>query len=236
MASATVPKYIEIADALRRQASQTPAGEALPSESELAATFGVSRMTARQAVKSLQAEGLVYRVPGAGTFSSGSEKHRAMSQLRSFTSEMSEKGASVRSQVICAEWFEPSLPEAADLRLAPNSRAIRIIRVRYADDMPMAVENATLTPRCSFVLTHDLSKESMYELLEERGIIPTDAVGTLIAAGATKQDAARMGVKVGSPLLIERRCIDDQSGVRIESTETRYIGGRYVFDVHLRRP
>jgi len=92
----------------------TLAGELLPSELELAAQFGVSRMTARQAVKSLQPEGLVYRVPGSGTFSSGYEKHRAMSELRSFTSEMLGKGRSVRSQVIHADWINPDSATTAE--------------------------------------------------------------------------------------------------------------------------
>jgi GntR family transcriptional regulator len=236
LAGASTPLYVEIAEALRQQARRTPAGQPLPSETELAATFGVSRMTARQAVKALQAEGMVYRVPGAGTFSSGSEKHRAMGQLRSFTSEMSEKGSSVRSQVIKAEWIEPTPEGAADLGLAPYGRAVQIVRVRYADDTPMAVESVMLTARCSFVLTHDLNANSLHAILEERGIIPTEAFGTLVAASATEDDAARLGVAVGSPLLVERRRIDDQHGTRIETTETRYVGGRYVFDVHLRRP
>jgi len=236
VAGASSPRYVEIANALRQQALRTPAGRPMPSESELAATFGVSRMTARQAVKALQAEGLVYRVPGAGTFSSGTEKHRAMGQLRSFTRDMTEKGHQVRSQVLTAEWFEPTAEEAADLALSPQSRAIRIDRVRYADDTPMALEKVRLAPRCSFVLTHDLAVSSMHAIMEERDIIPTEAFGTLVAASADPEDAARLGVDVGSPLLVERRQIDDQHGTRIESTETRYVGSEYVFDVHLRRP
>jgi len=228
--------YVEIAEALRHQVRKTPAGEPLPSELELAEQFGVSRMTARQAVKALQAEGLVYRVPGSGTFSSGYETHRAMSELRSFTSEMLEKGLSVRSQVIHADWIDPGSATTAELGLAPGSRAVRVMRVRYANDAPMAVETVTLTPRCSFVLTHDLNGSSLHALLEERGIVPTEAFGTLVAASATSQDASRLGIEVGAPMLVERRRIDDQHGTRIESTETRYVGSEYVFDVHLRRP
>jgi len=82
----------------------------------------------------------------------------------------------------------------------------------------------------------DLTSSSLHALLEERGIVPTEAFGTLVAAGATSQDASRLGIEVGAPMLVERRRIDDQHGTRIESTETRYVGSEYVFDVHLRRP
>lgn len=236
MVGASLPLYVEIADALRRQVRKSHVGAPLPSETELAAQFGVSRMTARQAVKAVEAEGLLYRVPGRGTFASGGETHRAMGELRSFTSEMREKGMSVRSEVIDAGWVELDAPGSAVLQLSPGTRAVRVTRVRFADDIRMATETATLTPRCSFILDHDLGSSSVHELLEERGIVPTEAFGTLVACAATAEDAERLAVEVGSPMLVERRRINDQHGTRIENTETRYAGSHYVFDVHLSRP
>jgi GntR family transcriptional regulator len=236
MPGASVPLYLEIAQELRRRVKEVRAGEALPSETDLALQFGVSRMTARQAVKSLEAEGLLYRVPGSGTFASGREAHRAMGELRSFTSEMNEKGLVVRSKVLEADWIVPDAATRAELGLSLQTRAVRILRIRYANDVAMAVERVTLSARCSFVLDHDLNDNSLHALLEERGIIPTEAFGTLVAARAEEHDAEHLGVEIGSPLLVERRRIHDQHGTRIESTETRYAGEEYVFDVHLRRP
>jgi GntR family transcriptional regulator len=235
MTGSGVPLYVEISDALRRRARKAPAGQALPSETELAAQFGVSRMTARQAVKTLEAEGLLYRVPGSGTFASGHEAHRVLNELRSFSSEMKERGCQVRSEVLDQRWVATDPQLQADLALAPKSRAVYLERVRYADDVPMALERTYLTPRCSPVLELDLSTASLHAALDEIGIRPTESFGSLVAALAGPDDVAHLKVAAGSPLLVEVRRIDDQHGTRIERTETRYAGNEYVFDLQLRR-
>jgi GntR family transcriptional regulator len=236
MANARLPRYVEIEEALRQQIAEARAGDAIPSESELALRYGVSRMTARQAVRALEADGLVYRVPGSGTFASGNEAHRPMGVLRSFTEDMRERGVSVTSKVLEAGWIDPDPRTQADLALTPTSRAIRVVRVRLGDGVPMALEKVTLPSRCSFLLDCDLAASSLHQLLLDHDIVPTEATGDLVAAGADADDAKNLKVRKGSPLLVERRTIVDQNGRRIERTETRYVGSKYVFDVHLRRP
>jgi GntR family transcriptional regulator len=233
VAKARPPRYLEIADELRTRLTRSAAGDPIPSETDLAERFGVSRMTARQAVQSLASEGLVYRIKGSGTFASGTETHRTMGVLRSFTEEMLERDITVTSTVLSAEWITPELPLLAELNLAPGSRAVQVIRVRLGNGEPLAVETVALTPRCSFVLDFDLSNHSLHQLLQERDIVPTTARGTLVATVASMTDATRLDVPTGSAILVERRRIDDQHNERIESTETRYVGSRYVFDVAL---
>jgi GntR family transcriptional regulator len=235
MASPRPPRYVVIENDLRERLTHARPGDPLPSETELSTRFGVSRMTARQAVKSLEAEGLLYRIPGSGTFASGGAAHRTMGVLRSFTDELQRRGATVSSRVLAAEWFEPAPEVLADLALQPGSRAVRVRRVRLADGEPLAIETVALPPRCSFVLGHDLAAGSLHRLLTDRGIEPTEAVGTLVATGADADDARHLDIDVGVPLMVERRRIVDQHGERVESTETRYVGSKYVFDVHLRK-
>ncbi|MEV0948523.1 GntR family transcriptional regulator [Rhodococcus sp. NPDC049939] len=229
------PRYLEIADELRRRLGCAGAGDPLPSESELSKKFGVSRMTARQAVKSLEAEGLLYRVPGSGTYASGNETGRKVGILRSFTDEMAKRGVVVTSEVLFSDWVDLPPETAAELLLPPGSRAVRLVRVRLCDGLPVALEKVTLSPRCSFVLDYDLGTNSLYRLLEDRGIIVSEARGTIAATIADDNDAEHLGIATGSPLLVEKLRIEDQNGVRIEATDTRYVGGKYVSDVHLRR-
>jgi len=230
------PRYVEIADGLRRKLNGAKAGDPVPSETELAAQSGVSRLTARQAVKLLEAEGLVYRVAGSGTFATGGGgAHRTMGELRSFTEEMRQRGISVASRVLEQGWDAPDATVRADLELAEGSRVVRIARVRLGNGKPLAVETAHLHPRCSFLLDFDLSTMSMHALLEARGIVPTQAIGTLVVVAAGERDSKLLEIEEGSPVLVERRRIVDQHGSRIESTETRYVGPMYVLDIQLQR-
>lgn len=235
MARARLPRYLQIELELRDVLSRAVAGDPIQSESELAQQFGVSRMTARQAVTALENDGLVYRVPGSGTFASGNEAHRPLGVLRSFTEDMAERNVAVTSRVLEAGWISPDARTRADLALTPRSRAVRVVRVRLGDGDPMALESVVLSPRCSFVLDSDLATHSLHQLLRERGIVPAEATGGLVAAAADARDVEHLDVPEGSPLLVERRRIVDAHGEPMESTETRYVGSRYVFDVHLRR-
>jgi GntR family transcriptional regulator len=229
------PRYIEIAEDLHRQLDSARPNDPMPSETDLSLQFGVSRMTARQAVKLLEAQGLVYRVPGSGTFATGRSAHRNVAELRSFTEEMRLRGIAVTSQVVDVSRVEPEPHVRADLALAEGIPVLHVERVRLGDGRPLALESVHLHPRASFVGDFDLSEQSIHALLESRGIVPSEAAGTLVAAPADARVSKLLGVQVGEPLLVERRRIVDQHDAPVESTETRYIGNRYVFDVHLQR-
>jgi GntR family transcriptional regulator len=227
------PAYRIIEQELRRQISAAKPGDPLPSDAELCDRFKVSRMTARQAVQRLAAEGLLYRVSGHGTFVAQAPVHRRINRLLSFTEEMRHKGRTVSSRLLEAG-LRPGLEEEVlALRLPPNSAVVGIRRVRLADDVPMAVEYARLAAVCAGVLVADLTRTSLFDALRGIGRVPTLAQGTLTAAAARAEEAALLNVPEGAPLLVERRTVFDQADGPLEFTESRYVGGRYLFDVEL---
>jgi len=87
-----VPRYYEIEQALRARIAELKPDAPLPSDAMLCEEFGVSRMTARNAVQRLVQEGIVYRVPGRGTFVAEPPVHRQAGNLLSFTEEMRRRG------------------------------------------------------------------------------------------------------------------------------------------------
>lgn len=228
-------KYVLIASSLRRELESASPGDRIASEPELATRFGVSRLTARQAVRLLQDEGLLYRVPGSGTFASGRTGHRTMGVLQSFTDEMRSRNIETYSRVIEAVFCDADAAIREQLRVARNSRVFRIKRIRFGDGTAMALETTVLHPRCEFVQYVDLSHSSLYGVLEAHNIVPTEAHGSLVADSASREDCAALGIAMGSPLLIERRVVEDQHGWRFETSETRYVGSRYILDVNLKR-
>src|SRR5690349_15078228 len=82
------PRYRTIERAIRQRLAKLTPGAELPSDAELCEEFDVSRMTARHAMNRLIQEGLVYRIPGRGTFVGEAPTHRRANSLLSFSNEM----------------------------------------------------------------------------------------------------------------------------------------------------
>jgi GntR family transcriptional regulator len=231
----TTPAYQVIERELRKLIAKAQPGDSLPSDAELCERFGVSRMTARQAVQRLAADGLLYRVSGRGTFVAQTPVHRRINTLMSFTEEMRRRGLKASSRVLDSGVRTGLDEEVLALRLPPRSPVVAIRRLRLADDVPMAVEHVRLPAVCAGVLNADLEHNSLFVALEGIGRVPTRALGTLTAAPADADDAAALEVPEGTPLLVEQRTIHDQSDLPVEFTQSRYVGGRYLFDIELMR-
>ncbi len=226
------PQYRRIEQALReRIAARTP-GERLPSDAELVAEFGVSRMTARNAMAQLAEEGLVDRQPGRGSFVAVPPAHRRANRLLAFSQEMRRRGLVPTSRVLTHDIRPAEAAESQALGLPPRTPIVHLRRLRLADGRPMAVESSVLTAACAdAVLDADLEQSSLHETLGRAGFRLRRGSGTIGAAAATAEDAGLLNVAVGSPLLVERRVIADSQGRRIEATESRYPADRYALDV-----
>jgi GntR family transcriptional regulator len=232
------PQYRQIEQALRLRIATLPPGARLPSDAELCAEFGVSRMTARNAMQRLADDGLVARQPGRGSFVAEPPAHRHANRLMTFTQEMLRAGRSPSSQVLTRA-IRPSSPvEAADLGIPPYQAVVHLRRLRLADDLPVALESAVLIDACAdAVMSADLARSSLHETLRRAGIVLRRGTGTVAAAAATAEDARLLRIGTGDPLLVERRVIADGHGRRIEATESRYAAERYAlvvqFDVEV---
>ena len=139
-------RYREIEGYLRTLVEGARPGDPLPSEAELCERFSVSRMTVRQALSELTNDGLVERRRGQGTFVAHRPVHRRPGVFLSFTEEMHRRGAQATSRLLSAGLDDPRRPEAEDLGLAPGSQVVRVARVRLADGVPVALEDAALVP------------------------------------------------------------------------------------------
>jgi GntR family transcriptional regulator len=224
-----VPRYYEIEQALRARVAALEPHAPMPSDAQLCQEFGVSRMTARNAVQRLVQEGLVYRVPGRGTFVAAGEAHRTATHILSFSDEMRRRGREPSSQLVESSVRQATADEHA--RLGADEVAV-LRRVRLADGEPLALETAIFpAARVAGVLEGDLERASLFERLASSGLVPTAGRAAIAAQAATDEDARLLRVPAGEPLLVERRLIRDQNGDPLEWTESRYVGSRYGLDV-----
>ena len=204
--------------------------DALPPERDLASDFDISRITVRKALDGLVAEGLLTRRQGAGTFVAG-RVEKQFSKLTSFSEDMESRGRSPRSEWLSKIESLVSPDESLTLGLSPGGRVYRFSRIRFADQMPMAIEESTV-PGFALGSVEDV-EASLYEALDNNGCRPVRALQRLRAVLFNAEQAKLLGIDQGAPgLLIERRgYLED--GRAVEMTRSWYRGDAYDFVAEL---
>lgn len=229
------PRYLEIADYLRELVATAEPGDRLPSDAELCERFGVSRMTARQAVMVLANENLLERKRGSGTFVSSSRVPRALGSPLSFSASMRLRGMEPTSRVLRAGPMPLTVEAARSLGIEPSEPAIVLERLRLADGTPMAIEHAVIPGGHSGLLDEDLTSGSLHAAFERTGRIPTRALAEVSARMATERERDLLDLPTQGIILSEVRTIFDQHDAPLEHTSTFYAAERYAFTAILYR-
>lgn len=227
----STPLYTQIAKALRLQiqSEELKAGENFPSERELAEQYGVSRMTARQAVQSLRKEGLVYYERGVGTFVTDYKLDVHNRNLNGFSDEMLSLGLVPSSRVLTLQRKTADEQIEQELHLESDAEVFHLERLRLADNEPMAFEVTFLpTAICPELDKMDLTKSSLYQILVENYDLKMHhAAESLEAAAADEFIAKQLGIEAGTPVLVVHRVVFSESNQPIESARTTYRADRY---------
>ncbi|GAB3208742.1 GntR family transcriptional regulator [Marinactinospora thermotolerans] len=224
-----IPKYSQLREILLDWIEETGLGvdDAIPSERELGALYGLSRMTVRQTIDHLVAEGKLYRVPGKGTFVARPKIEMSLA-LTSFTEDMRARGFTPDSQDLARRIDPASGHLARMLDIEPGSPIHHIERLRTADGEPMALERSNIP--LSLVPGLDersLAGRSLYQLLEEEyGILLDSGEQTIEAGICDPTDARLLGLPPGSAvLLMQRRSF--ANGRCVELAISTYRADRY---------
>jgi GntR family transcriptional regulator len=232
------PLYLQltrrIAEAIA--AGRLAPGEGLPPEREMAALTGLSRVTVRKAVHALVQTGQLVQRRGSGTFVAPRVERveQALSLLTSFSEDMERRGKSVRSVWLSRAVHAPSPEEMMALGLTAHDRVARLERVRLADDVPLAIERASLS---TAVLPDPTAVgASLYAVLAERGLRPVRAVQRISAANLGVRDAELLEVPPGAAGLRIERISYLRSGRVVEFTRSLYRGDAYDFAAELQIP
>lgn len=226
------PHYRQIEQALRERIATLRPGERLSSDAELCVEFGVSRMTARNAMQRLAEDGLIRREPGRGSFVAKPPAHRRTNRLMTFSQEMLRAGRIPSSRMLTRVIRPSTTTEAASLGIPVRQPVVHLRRLRLADDQPIALESAILIGACAgAVMTADLTHGSLHETLRRAGFALSRGTGTITAATATAAAARLLGIRTGDPVLVECRVILDDHGREIEVTESVYPADRYALEV-----
>jgi GntR family transcriptional regulator len=227
-----VPLYMQLVLLLQSAIEQgsLKAGDQLPSERELVERYGVSRITASNALQELVQSGLAYRRHGLGTFVAR-PKIRDLSGFASFSDDMRERGLAPSSRLLALEFLVPDEEVRKRLGLAPGASCIRLARVRLANGEPVAVENAYIpADLCPGLENADLEKGALYEVFRRHyGLGPAWAEGIIEAAPADEEQAALLDLEPGEPVLSIWRVTYDENYMALEWVHSVYRADRFSF-------
>ena len=205
-------------------------GDAIPPERDLATEYNVSRITVRKAIGGLVEEGLLTRRRGAGTFVAG-RVEKSFSKLSSFSEDMAARGRTASSSWISRAAGIVNPEEALALGLSPGAPVLRFNRLRFADEVPMALEYSTVAGYC--LPSVEAVDDSLYAALDAAGNRPVRALQRLRAVPFGAEQARMLEVDAGAPgLLIERHGFL-RDGRAAEFTRSYYRGDAYDFVAEL---
>ncbi len=225
-----VPKHVELRDKLRSRFQRMAPNSLIPSARELAKTYKVSAMTVRQALVALQQEGMIHSVPGLGTFVSDHKMSKKLTFV-SFSQEISERGMKPSSKIVTAVKTTVKSQEVAEsLNIKMGDPVYKIERVRFADKIPMALEesfvSAELIPG---LLDFDLSS-SLYEIFKnsyEKAVTRAECVVSPI--NLSKRQADLLDTEVKSAALNFVVVAYDARGRALERCSSIKRGDRFDF-------
>lgn len=226
------PLYLQLQRALRSAIDSKLFGKdgALPAERQLASELGLSRITVRKAIDGLVEEGLLIRRPGSGNFiNTRIEKNFA--KLSSFSEDMRARGRQPHSVWLKRSAGIVAPEEALRLRLSPGTLVYRFHRIRYADDVPVCLEYATLVG--SSLPALDAVQDSLYAALEQAGKRPVRALQRLSAVLLTGEQASLLQTPPGAAGLAVERLGFLRDGRAIEFCRSYFRGDLYDFVAEL---
>ncbi len=229
--SSPVPLWAQLAEILRAKLNQGEISSKFPTEEELVNQYGVSRHTVREALRSLQQQGLLERQQGKGTFVVHPRFEQPLKGFYSLAFTLADQGIEERSIVRILDRRECGVAGWA-LELSADSRCIYIERQRYAGDEPIALDRSWLPEHTAApLLDADLTSGSLYDhLARECGVVLNGGMERIWPVVPDQQDAELLQLPPGDAAFFLER-ITRSDGMVIEFRHSLVRGDRYQFVV-----
>jgi GntR family transcriptional regulator len=227
----SIPLYHQIAQLLRLRAQQS-AQDGLATEQALCAEFGVSRTTIRQALASMKREGLLKSRRGVGT---RILRPRATATHVRSSGDPLHAGLGSEPRIVSFGLAVPPAPAAEFLGVAPQGRALRIVRTHRLDRTPLSMVTSWLPADYAARITPAaLRGTTLHELLWRRfGLLQKKSTHTIRVARADARVAALLGIALADPVLYIQSSVRLADGRPIRWTENWFREDRYQYTAEM---
>ncbi len=214
-------KHVLVREYVRSAIRGAEPGSPIPSERELVASFGVARMTVRQAVDALVAEGVLERFPGRGTFVA--MRRAPVRAVVGYTHEARRAGVAPSARTLVIRFMAPT-PTLADLfDSGAGDRVMQWERLRFTDGEVTALQMVYLNTALLKGWPVESPPVSLYEELARRGLAPTSCEDVLKPSAATPREAALLEIAPGAPVLRQqRRTLWGERTIEVSSSVHRF--------------
>ena len=232
-----IPVYVQVEQDLRRL-SRAGAALKVPAETELAAMYGVSRVTVRQSLQRLAAAGLVKREHGRGTtLMPRPDVGLDLSLFRSVTDQLREAGHRGKVKMLQRALAPPPADVAQALQIKSREKAVLLKRLVLANDVPLSVNTswfpAKLVPGMQKVQLEDNSVWSY--LADTYGLVVTSTRNSIEVIQSGVAEAEALEVDYATPLIKLETCFHDKLDRPVEYSISLWRSSqlRFTFSQHL---
>jgi len=228
---ARVPRYQGIADELRAriQDGEFAPGARLDTQRRLAASFGVTLMTLRQALELLEREKLIERRHGLGTFVAAPSIDYDILQLRRFAGDLSAQGEQVTTRLLGSGFVAAARRVAAALGVGRGAPVLVVERLRLVDDRPLSLQRSFLPAHLGEdVVRADLALTPLAQILEFKlGITVARAREVVSAVRLGHREARELHAAPGAPAFESERVSYDAGGAPVVFDRVFIPGDRF---------
>jgi GntR family transcriptional regulator len=242
MAETPQPLYARLRDELRTGIleGRLKPHEKLPSEAELTAAHGVSRITVRQALGELQKEGLIVRLQGKGAFVSHPSHppaSQSLNRLQGLGEALAGQGRAVHSRRLSSRQLRASAALAGQLQLPVGAPVTQLVMLRYVEREPLSVNTSHFPLALGERIARlDLSGRDLIGVLETELRLEVAQADLDIAAGPMpKREGRWLKVAEGEPALTVHRVLRDGAGQPLQVEDVVYRADAFSYRLSLTR-
>ncbi|MFK7919034.1 MAG: GntR family transcriptional regulator [Ilumatobacter sp.] len=224
-----MPLWAQLESQLKQRLDVGEFDDRFPTDAELVDAYQVSRHTVREAIRHLNASGILRRERGRGTVVNRSEFEQPLGALYSLFRSVESSGASQRSRVLeLREELDPVV--ATQLGLAPDTALFYLERIRCADDEPLALDRSWLPlDLAKDLLMSDFEHTALYDELERKcGTRPDAGWERISPVLPTPEQRKTLVMRRGEAAFSLER-LGTANGTPIEWRTTLIRGDRYRF-------